>query len=122
MDALAFPDTWSVAKTVSKGGCIALADPMCPSVTRYMHAPGSMASALADARSAFVAAGFTETDVLSPNCDAITSGAVCTVTATKDALRADANIWPPGRDVDGQGVAQPDVLTVRIVVKSQLVV
>jgi hypothetical protein len=117
MDAFAFPATWSTAKTIVKGGCISIGDAMCPSVTKYMHASGSMPSALSDARSAFRAAGFTETLVLSPDCEARTSGAACTVTATKGDLLADANIWPPGVDVDDQGVAQPDTLTIRVVIR-----
>jgi hypothetical protein len=120
IDQLSLPGNWQVAKTMVKGGsspCVALDDPYCPSATRYYNVSGPLPDALAQTVTAVTAEGFTQVDLLSPHCDANTNGAVCSLTATRDQLKIEVNVWPPGQDVDSQGVSQPGQATVRIKIR-----
>jgi hypothetical protein len=120
VDGLAFPSTWEVAKTVVKGGssgCMAVANPYCPSVTRYFTVTGDLPDLFQSAKRAIVADGFGNLEESFPTCDLDTNGAPCSITATKGDLRIEVNLYRPGDDVDSLGISKPDHATVRIVVR-----
>lgn len=120
VDELTLPSTWEVAKTVVQGGssgCIAIANPNCPSVTRYFVVTGDLPDLFQEARTAVVAGGFSGLEELSPECDRDTSGAPCGINATKGDIRIQIDLYRPGQDVDSLGVAIPEHPTVRVILR-----
>ena len=80
VEALPFPAAWQVTKTITRGnggetGCVQLADPMCPSVTRYYSVPGALPDLYQQARAALVQGGFGDVRDNAPNCDLLTYAA-----------------------------------------------
>jgi hypothetical protein len=121
IDDLPLPSSWQVANTAVKGGsngCIQIANPYCPSVTRYYTVSGKLPDMFQEAKSAIVAAGFGHVEELFPNCDLNTNGALCSINATKGDLRMEVNLYPPGDDVDSLGISVTDQPTVRITVRT----
>jgi hypothetical protein len=121
MDSIVFPPSWETARTVVKSGesgCpIAIADPYCPSVTRYFVVDGDLPSLLEAAKGAIVAQGFGDVQELTPTCDRETTGALCSLDAAKGDIQIEIDLYPPGKDVDALGLAVSDHATVRIIVR-----
>ena len=122
VDGLVLPTTWQVTKTVSRGtggnaGCVQLADPMCPSVTRYYSAPGPLPDLYQDARSDVLAAGFGDLVDSHPECDLETNAARCSMAATHGEVRIEIYLFPDGQDVDAFGVSVPGQATVRVIAR-----
>jgi len=120
LDALPLPSTWRIAQTITESqdgaeGCIEMVNAKCPSVTRYFVVTGGLTDLLMEAKRAAAAGGFTNIEVTHPDCDVISSGPPCSLVATNDEMRIDIGIYPPGRDVDGLGLATPDQATVRMI-------
>ena len=115
------PSAWQVVKTITRGnggetGCVQLADPMCPSVTRYYIVPGALPDLYQQARTALVQSGFGEIEDHSPNCDALTyGGPLCSLLTTKDDVLIQISLYPSDQNVDGLGIATPGQPTVRII-------
>jgi hypothetical protein len=113
LDALPVPAAWTTAKTVTQPSTDFCAN--CPQVLRYYLATGEPKDLLEAARQAIVQAGFGSIQIGAPDCDVNdNTGLACTVTATKDQIRLQANIYRAGSDVDGLGLSQPGTSTIRI--------
>lgn len=119
VDSISVPPKWLVAKSVvqGNGGCIALATENCPSVFRYYTADGALPELFLQAKDALVGAGFVITHERSPNCDLLTNGSPCSISATKANVQLSVDFYRAGEDVDSQGVAIADHATVRIIVR-----
>src|SRR6266446_6914907 len=98
MNAIAFPTSWQLATTTAKDGCFPLADPYCPSVTRYLLTLADLVAVYQDARAAVAAVGFDIEDI-SPRCDGVPDGPRCAFFARKNGFRVDLTIYPPGENV-----------------------
>lgn len=120
VDELPLPSAWHATKTIARGeggetGCVQLANPMCPSVTRYYSVPGELPDLYQQARAAVVQSGFADVQDVSPNCDLLTNGALCTIVARGDDVQIAVNLYPAGQDVDALGIALPERPTVRVI-------
>ena len=121
VEALPFPTAWQVTKTITRGnggetGCVQLADPMCPSVTRYHSVPGALPDLYQQARAALVQGGFGDVRDFAPNCDWLTyGGPLCSLLATNGDVLIQINLYPSDENVDGLRVGIPGQPTVRII-------
>ena len=121
VEALPLPSAWQVMKTIARGnggetGCVQLADPMCPSVTRYYSVPGALPDLYQQARTALVQTGLGDIEDHWPSCDALTyRGPLCSLLATHGDVRIQIALYPSDENVDGLGIATPGQPTVRII-------
>lgn len=124
LDGLDLPSTWQVAQTTvqSQGGqdgCVEALNARCPTVTRYFLVSGELTNVLEQAQIALAGQGFANIEVVDPECDSTLSGPKCVLTAAKEGMSIQVNIYPPGEDVDQLGLSKPDLATVRITLSRQ---
>jgi hypothetical protein len=117
LDALNVPPTWEVAKTVVAPSTDFCAT--CPTVSRYYLAEGELPVVLKQAEETIRQAGYTDVDTFDPNCDRISNGAVCSITARSDQVLLIAALYRSGDDVDGLGLARGGSPLVRITAQSR---
>lgn len=124
LDGLSLPSNWEIAETTiqSQGGqdgCIEALNARCPTVVRYFVVSGELADVLSEAEDAVSAAGFESIDVRHPACDSTLSGPRCAFDGGKEGMAIQVNVYPPGNDVDGLGLARPGLATVRMTLSRQ---
>ncbi len=121
VEALPFPAAWQVTKTITRGnggetGCVQLADPMCPSVTRYYSVTGALPDLYQQARTALVQSGFGKIEDHWPSCDALTyRGPLCSLLTTKGDVLIQIALYPSDENVDGLRDRHSGQATVRII-------
>lgn len=119
VDGLSLPASWAIARTVVKGGpspCLGIGDPYCPSVTRYYLVSGALPDLFQVAKDA-VEEDFTDVQGIFPSCDLKTNGSLCSINGAKGNIHIEVNLYRPGDDVDSLGIANPDRVTIRFVVR-----
>jgi hypothetical protein len=119
LDGLDLPSNWGVAQTTvqSQGGangCIEALNARCPTVVRYFVVAGELTDVLSEAEDAVGAAGFGSIDVRHPACDSTLSGPRCSFDGAKEGMAIQVNVYPPGEDVEGLGLARPGLAMVRM--------
>lgn len=117
LDALAFPPSWEIAKTVVAPSTDFCAS--CPRVSRYYLAEGEMPAVLKQAEESVHQAGYTDVQTSDPNCDRNSNGAVCSITARSDRVLLIVAVYRPGDDVDGLGLARDAISLIRITAQSR---
>lgn len=113
LDELEPPETWELAHTEvlaedAVRGCIRLANPNCPSVTRYYLVAPLPADAYQEALELTTSAGFAIEAETRPACDAPPTGPVCGFVASRDDAQVAVSILRRGVDAANLGIAEPD--------------
>jgi hypothetical protein len=113
IDALPLPSSFEAVKTVTKVGldmCLT-----CPQVHRYYVAEGELTDLRDDVKQAIVEAGYASVQVGAPNCDINdNTGLACSISAIKDGIHLQANVYRLDSDVDGLGLSEQGKSTIRI--------
>jgi hypothetical protein len=113
LDELEPPATWDLAHTEvlaedAVRGCIRLANPNCPSVTRYYLVTPQPGDAYGEVLELVTAAGFTIEAETRPACDPPPPGPVCRFVASRDDAILAVSIFRRGVDAANLGIAEAD--------------
>jgi len=118
LDELEIPTTWELVHTYvqapdMENDCSRLF-PSCPSVTRSYLVDGEPIDAYPVAKQVVLDAGFEIDQEISPDCDLPPSLAACVFNAVRAEDWIRVNIFNPGDDVAGLGIADPNRSMVRL--------
>lgn len=122
LDGVSWPAGWELAGSTAEGAggdadCTPLANAYCPSATRWYLVADDGPTAYADAKDALVDAGFALEQERAPDCASAPGGSLCGLRASANGSVIDVDVFPPGRDVGGLGLADNERLLVRIVAR-----
>jgi len=93
-----------------------MANPYCPSITRYFRVDRTLVDAYQDAKTALVGGGFTVTEENHPTCEVVSADPPCWIDATLGTLTIDVQLNPPGVKVDDLALVT-DRATVRMIIR-----
>lgn len=119
IDGVHFPATWQLADTIERGGahpCVPVANPYCPSITRYFRVDRTLVEAFQDAKTALVNGGFKVAEEIRPACEIVSADPPCWIEATLDTFTINVQFNPPGVTVDALAPVS-DKATVRMVIR-----
>lgn len=123
LDGVSWPAGWELvgSTTAGAGGdadCNPLANAYCPSATRWYLVADDGPIAYADAKDALVDAGFALEQERAPECASAPGGSLCGLRVSANGAIIDVDVFPPGRDVGGLGLADNERLLVRVVART----
>lgn len=112
LDELAIPADWELVHTTlmtpdTEPGCSTFMGD-CPSVTRYYLVDGEPKGAYAVAKQVALDTGFEIDQEIAPDCHLPPSGAACVFNAGRGSEMIRVNLYNPGEDLAGLGIAEPD--------------
>jgi len=118
LDQLAIPAGWELVHTEvatpdTEDGCSTLF-PSCPRVVRYYLVDGEPIDALPEAKETVTAAGFQIEEELGPQCDIPPSSAACVLVAVRDSDLLQVDLYNPGEDTEGLGLADEGRTLIRL--------
>jgi hypothetical protein len=124
LEKLAIPADWQLVHTTVQrpGGSDHRVDPSrsaddidcsrlavsCPTVIRSYLVPGTPTELLPVAQKLLTDAGYSIDQVIQPKCEGTPSGPACSVMSIEGTDRLSINLYNPGEDIQGLGVARPD--------------
>lgn len=118
LDELPVPSSWELVQTVVRApgaelNCSPIVNDPCPSVLRYYLVDGQPTDAYPPAKQMLEAAGFAIEEEFDPECDS-PNAVACVVVAARAEEQLRVNLYYPGEDQDGLGLAKEGRTLIRI--------